>query len=383
MAGTGGLQLHKKQWALITKRRTNPVQRDQISKIHVELNMALLYIRETLKISIEAALDEVIKFLAFKFWAESTQLDGHVLTSRSFQGNVLDGACRSFMDCEYGRRLGLQGTRMRMPMSLLERLINEFAAINFAQMKASDLSRLLDAFLDSGLMGELGLLRVHPSVRELMIGCLEPRQGESVFDPSCGIGDLLIAAIESGGADVSVFGLEGSVMAKRALTLRLLFRGGCVKGGTLFNPDEEDMDKGLYDLAVSVPTFGRKIGAVRNISGCESICSMSEVQAIIRALEVLRPGGRLAVLVPDVLLESEAFVHFRRWCESMAELVFSYAFDAGMRGHSYPAASVSALILRKSGGDDSSLMECAMAEGLPVPKAVSAFQEFRRVRNLW
>ena len=96
-----------------------------------------------------------------------------------------------------------------------------------------------------------------------------------------------------------------------------------------------------------------------------------------------KPGGRMGVILPDVLIESESFGTFRQWFETQADLVFSYGFNRGQINFSFPSSRVSGLIFVKKDIGSHIGVNLAMAADEPMESAVAAFDAFRKDMKFW
>lgn len=154
-------------------------------------------------------------------------------------------------------------------------------------------SALLDRLL--GEMVQRRLIRdfiTPPFLADMMVQMLEPRPNCSILDPACGSGGLLLAAQKQCPGSL-LTGIEVNPSIAAAAELRLQ-----ISGKTAANVREEDFFRladsmeSQWDLVLSNPPYDRDLSdTARFINGF---------------LQVLKPGGRCAVLVPEGFLSSTA-----------------------------------------------------------------------------
>jgi type I restriction enzyme M protein len=154
---------------------------------------------------------------------------------------------------------------------------------------------------------------------------------DRVADPACGAGLLLLEAnrlirnVDPAGtswfqqqitgielnAEVAEFAATNLILA--GLNPTRIIHGDALAHGALATAGVRD---GTYDVVLLDPPLGRVApdkGPYRNLELARHPSIGLEALFLERALTLLRPGGRLAVLVPDGLLSSPAHLPARRW----------------------------------------------------------------------
>lgn len=213
----------------------------------------------------------------------------------------------------------------RLPDELLRDLIEHFSSINLGNSAAqSDIlgqsyEYLIKKFADltNKKAGEFYTPR---SVVRLMVNILDPKEGESIYDPACGTGGMLLEAIqhvrENHGDDRTLWGklfaqeknLTTSAIARMNLFLHGASDFQVVRGDTLRQPAFFAGDNlATFDCVIANPPFslenwGGEVWAKdpygRNFAGMPSEKSgdYAWVQHMIKSMA---PGkGRMAVVLP-------------------------------------------------------------------------------------
>ncbi len=175
---------------------------------------------------------------------------------------------------------------------------------------------------------------------ELVNEMVAPKPGERIIDPACGTGLFLIAAARKlreqvlevyDGSSVrdeinhvqkNIVGIEINAevaeLAETNLLLndllpRQIRRADALDGNAL---RREEIRLGSYDVVISDPPWGASLSG-RSRDDFEladtRAAGSSEILFIERALQLLRPGGRMAIVVPDSILSAPLYLPVRRW----------------------------------------------------------------------
>ena len=198
------------------------------------------------------------------------------------------------------------------------------------------------------------------SVVRLMVRMLNPQAGETVYDPACGTGGMLIEAIRHMDDQKSsygrIYGQEKNLSTSAIARMNLFLHGArefqVIQGDTLRDP-KFIHHGGLqrFDCVLANPPFGlSKWGAEafeadqwgRNIWGCPSDSS-ADYAWLQHMVSSMRPGhGRCAVVMPQGVL-----FHGGKEGEMRKKLIESDMLECviALVGNLFYGAGVSACIL--------------------------------------
>ncbi len=263
-------------------------------------------------------------------------------------GQRLNNAFNAIEDANL-RLKGVFGTldfakQDQFPDALLEKLLSHFEN---HRLRNADITPdvLGDAYMylikmfaeGSGKKG--GEFYTPRQVVRLMIECVDPRPGMSVYDPTCGSGGMLLEAVQhlkDRGEDVRTLSLYGQeknlgtwAIAQINLFLHDIDDAFIAKGDTILNPKRYDPKArefvdGLaaYDRVLANPPFSEKVWGHevwsngdhygRDKYGCppKGYGDLAFVQHMIASL---KDDGMLAVVVPlGVLFRSGADAEIRK-----------------------------------------------------------------------
>ncbi len=253
-------------------------------------------------------------------------------------------------------------------------MVSELAKYDFSRTDVDAKGAAYQEIVGTNLRGDRGQYFTPRGAIKLMVQMLDPQPNERVLDPACGTGGFLVATIahilgqykaqtESGGEDTAdvlwagdcvrefveanLFGCDFDPALVRATTMNLMMAAG--SRGNVFHLDslafpaghldglKEAKDKiplSSVDVLMTNPPFGSDIPItdpailheydlaakwdrneqgelVRGI-GYQSAAA-PEVLFIQRAVEWLKPGGRMGIVLPDGILGNPATEYIRRW----------------------------------------------------------------------
>lgn len=214
----------------------------------------------------------------------------------------------------------------RLSDPLLKDLIEHFSKLPFGNQNVnSDLlgdayEYLIKKFADA-TNKKAGEFYTPRSVVRLMIEMLDPREGETIYDPACGTGGMLLAAVQhvkDTHGDVKrlwgkLFGQEKNLTTSSIARMNLFLHGiedfQIVRGDTLRNPAFFDGDRlANFDCVIANPPFSlEKWGEEqwindpfgRNFAGLPPSSSgdFAWVQHMVKSMAEVK--GRMAVVLPQ------------------------------------------------------------------------------------
>ena len=194
-------------------------------------------------------------------------------------GKALQNALRCVESANQKHLYGVFGdaqwtNKDRLPDALFKDLIEHFSRLSIgnARVKRDVMGDayefLIKKFADS-TNKKAGEFYTPRSVVRLIIDILDPKEGESIYDPACGTGGMLLAAVEhakASGVDPRTFfgrlyGQEKNLTTASVARMNLFLHGiedfSVERGDTLRNPSFTDGASGLkrFDVVVANPPF--------------------------------------------------------------------------------------------------------------------------------
>jgi type I restriction enzyme M protein len=189
---------------------------------------------------------------------------------------------------------------------------------------------LIGKFADITKRKKAGEFYTPRSVVRMMVDILDPKEGESIYDPACGTGGMLLGAIEHverAGGDPrtffgKIFGQEKNLTTSSIARMNLVLHGiedfQIVREDTLRNPAFTDSSTGglaAFDCVIANPPFslkewGRDVWEAdpwgRALFGLppESYGDYAWLQHMVASMAV--GNGRMAVVLPQGALFRKA-----------------------------------------------------------------------------
>jgi type I restriction enzyme M protein len=246
-------------------------------------------------------------------------------------GNALQRAMREIEKANPETLYGVFGdaqwtNKDRLSDALLKDLIEHFSRLSFGNQNInSDLlgdayEYLIKKFADA-TNKKAGEFYTPRSVVRLMVEMLDPKEGETIYDPACGTGGMLLAAVQhvkDKHGDVKrlwgkLYGQEKNLTTSSIARMNLFLHGiedfQIVRGDTLRNPAFFEVDSlAHFDCVIANPPFSlEKWGEEmwindpfgRNFAGLPPSSSgdFAWVQHMVKSMAEV--SGRMAVVLPQ------------------------------------------------------------------------------------
>jgi len=262
--------------------------------------------------------------------------DSHWQEVRQVASNVGTALRKAMREIEKANQKHLYGVfgdaqwtnKDRLPDELLKDLIEHFSALNLGNKRVtSDLmgdayEYLIKQFADA-TKNKAGEFYTPRSIVRLMVDILDPTEGETVYDPACGTGGMLlgtVAHVRDRGGDPRTFfgklyGQEKNITTASAARMNLLMHGvedfSIEQGDTLRTPVFKDSDTGgiaQFDVVIANPPFsleqwGKEVwendpwGRVFAGVPTDKSGDFAWVQHMVSSMA--EPHGRMAVVLPQ------------------------------------------------------------------------------------
>ena len=248
-------------------------------------------------------------------------------------GTALQNAMRGIEAANQKHLYGVFGdaqwtNKERLPDPLLKDLIEHFSGLNLGNQRITTdvigdaYEFLIKKFADA-TNKKAGEFYTPRSVVRLMVAILDPQEGESVYDPTCGTAGMLLVVIlyvtEMGGDPRTLlgklYGQEKNVTTAAVARMNLLLHGiddfSIIQGDTLRNPAFFDPATGglatydcvLANLPFSLEQWGRELWVNdpwgRAFAGLptDSSGDYAFIQHMVKSMAPIT--GRMAVVVPQ------------------------------------------------------------------------------------
>lgn len=284
----------------------------------------------------DEALDELCKLLQAK--AEDERISGvksgWLRPGRWGSAEALAAATRQRY-AQLGR--SATETPLRLSSPAAARAMTILAAHRLSEGDADVKGRAFEQIIAPVVRAGMGQYFTPEPVVRFMVDVARPVAGERILDPFCGSARFLtgcarsLAGAPKPAAAGVLYGIEKSERMVRIA--RTALRLGDDVDATLRCGDAlvdlanfKDLEPASVDLILTNPPFGALLGpeSLARLSHFELARGRTrvgvEVLGLERCLELLRPGARLGIVVPDGLLGNDTTGPVRQWLAERARL---------------------------------------------------------------
>ena len=233
-------------------------------------------------------------------------------------------------------------------------IVGRLQYINLTKTSGDIKGEAFQTFVNRHQRGDRGeFFTPHPIVR-LAVEMIDPKPNEKIIDPACGSGGFLIQAINhvrqnnpefdiASFVQESITGIEFNPDVALSGMIRLVFEGGTGSEIICTNALIEDEKlNNSFDVILTNPPFGNK-GKVEDqkilksyllarkwhksasngweVSPTVLAGQSPDILFIEKSIKLLRAGGRMAIILPDGLLQNISNGPIRHWLRSQTKIL--------------------------------------------------------------
>lgn len=265
----------------------------------------------------------------------------------------------------YERSRGVFKNQIRLSDVALYRIVERLQEFSLIDSRADIKGRAFQKVLGPAIRAGMGQYFTPDPIVELAIGLIQPRAKDLILDPFCGSAHFLTKALQyvvnrQGGTltphDLHEFkffhlhGIEKSDrMVRIAMTDMMLHDDGHTNirnqdallsfdnyPDVIALRDDGKKDPGVFDIVVTNPPFGSimKQEVMEMLGrfdlGHKKKSLPLEVLGLERSLQFLKPGGKLAIVLPEHLMKGKSALFVRKWLYGVARIraIFFFPEDA-------------------------------------------------------
>lgn len=294
----------------------------------------------------EDAFDETLKLLLAKLYDEQRG-------TNHFRPTPTPAATSAAIRCLFADAIaeysGLyaQGENIRLPDNVIHEAAQDLVGLELRGTALPVLDATLEHLLSRSAKGTMGQYFTPRNVIAMCVDILRPRAGEIVLDPACGSGGFLISALQCVERRyrerISAVGFDFDVKAFRVARIMAIAAGSgsiTLSRRNSLDPLGKDLDGdssfdeafgGIRDFSADViltnPPFGGDVtdmAMLRHYHGKDAKHRAKmprELLFVERCVQLLRPGGRAAIVVPQGILSNASLDFFREWLRERCEIL--------------------------------------------------------------
>ena len=301
--------------------------------------------------------------------------------------------------------------RIRIRENSFELIIEELEAYNLSKTPVDIKGLAFEEFLGTTFRGELGQFFTPRSVVDFMVEVLDPKENDETCDPCCGSGGFLIKAFQyirnniekskkyTAGekkqltqlvASQHMYGTDANPRMARTAKMNMIMHGDGHSGihhhdGLL---NVYDIFEERFNVILTNPPFGAHVGRTLLITEADQMTddamiarckekygerfevatqqitkninkpllnlyhtgkmtSLTEVLFLERCLNLLVPGGRMGIVLPEGVMDGNKLHNVRQYIESRARILFVVSLPQEVFMKSGASVKPSILFLRK------------------------------------
>lgn len=238
---------------------------------------------------------------------------------------------------QYERSRGVFGQPIRLSSAALTRSFQLLENLSLSKSRSDVKGRAFQKVLGRAMRAGMGQYFTPSELCEMMVAITQPHVGQLILDPFCGSGHFLSESLRFVAQSVptsgkafhefafgKLHGIEKSDrMTRIAMTDMRLNGDGhsnirCVDALLDF-ANYPDIAPESFDVVLTNPPFGSLLGpeALAQLGRFELAQGRKnvplEVLGLERAIQFLRPGGRLGIVLPDNILSADSYDYVRQW----------------------------------------------------------------------
>lgn len=270
-----------------------------------------------------------------------------------------------------------EGDRIKLDAESIVYIVGELQRFAITEAERDAIGDAFEVFIGPALRGTEGQFFTPRNVVKMAIEMLDPKIGEYIIDPACGSGGFLIVALEyvwnklekeakrkgwskellavkrKELASKYIAGIDkDSFLAKVTKAYMAIIgdgRGGIFCENSLVPPEEwnqktrQKIELGKFDVLITNPPFGTKIPVKgerilkqyelgfkwkfnKETKGWERTNKLQDKQPpqilfIERCLQLLKPGGRMGIVLPDGILGNVTDGYIRKFILDKAKIL--------------------------------------------------------------
>ncbi len=317
-------------------------------------------------LSPQQTLEEFVKILFIKIFDENEKLKQFSVSSEEWNDIKSGKSVSSFFDRitalfdktqkEY-KDIFDTDDRIKLSQNALGFTVNKLQGISLLGSSQDAKGLAFQKFLSHHEKDGRGQFFTPEPVIDFCVAMMQPKPNETIIDPACGSGGFMMSALKylqdnnpkldtSKVVSQNIFGLDINRSIARIAKMKLLLEANG-KTNTLCTNSLEDLDsiklslsqKNGFDLILTNPPFGAKITQSSVLSKFDLghkwgnhekefyksktvyTNQNAEILFIERCLQLLKEGGRMAIVLPNGNFENPSLEYLRYYIKQKAKVL--------------------------------------------------------------
>ncbi len=317
------------------------------------------HIRDIDGLHVDEALDELCKVIYTKLFDEENAEPGaplkvqHALYGNTAElstsvrelykrANDYDQRVFSLRIPGYKRSRGVFDDPIELSAPALSKVVESFQQYDLSRSELDAKGRAFQKAFLPAMRSGMGQYFTPHNVVKFIVESVSPNSKQLILDPFCGSGNFLTEALDyvrrnsaflwsDDFAYYKLHGIEKSERMVRVAMTDMRMHGdghANIRCTDALLPFENyfDLERESFDLVLTNPPFGSVLGsdAIRSLGDFEIMGARKkiplELLGLERSLAFLRPGGILAIILPESVFVNSSAQFVRDWITSVAQV---------------------------------------------------------------
>ncbi len=282
-------------------------------------------IRNIERIESENAFDEVCKLLFMTILLEKKQIEDIIYQGKKYNFGIIQPFFEEAKKLDSYDIFDMSDTIKSQEETCLH-VLSELKYLDWSNLSGNMKGVIFDNFFINVSKNVYGQISTPSSIADYMVDILDPKLGESICDPCCGIGSFLLKSYQhlKNENTECIYGIDNNENTVKYAKMRLFLYN--VKGVTVYKGnglfDANEIIKNKFDVVFATPPFREKIENNNEIYQEYAFRhKRKETMFLERCLNLLRPGGRMGIVLEDGVFAIPQFDQLKNYIESKAKIL--------------------------------------------------------------
>ncbi len=306
------------------------------------------------------AFDEMSKLMFAKYWDEllytkNGEPYGFQIGTKEGQKVVADRVREVYQDARE-QKADVFGEGLKIPEHVIYLVVDILEDISLKKTDLDAKGRAFETFLSDIFRGKMGQFFTKRELVTFMVKMLDPEFRDSIVDPACGSGGFLLYAwdhvrtrlirdfagdrdtiktLDIRFANEHIFGIEiNDRIARIAMMDMVIHEDGssnivCDDAlGSWGSFPRDKIGEGRFGMCLTNPPFGGVVKRQATLREFElgskrhkRASQKTEILFIERCLQLLKPGGKLGIVLPDGILTNSSLDYVRKFIEENGRIL--------------------------------------------------------------
>lgn len=306
------------------------------------------------------AFDEMSKLMFAKYWDEllytkNGEPYSFQIGTKESDKVVADRVRELYQDARE-QKGDVFGEDLKVPDHVIRQVVEILESISLKKTDLDAKGRAFETFLSDIFRGKMGQFFTKREIVTFMVKMLDPEFRDFIIDPACGSGGFLLYAwdhvrtrlirdfagdldtiktLDIKFANEHIFGIEiNDRIARIAMMDMVIHEDGssnivCADALGLWKSFPQDkVGEGRFTICLTNPPFGAVVKHQATLKQFElgsrrhkRTSQKTEILFIERCLQLLKPGGKLGIVLPDGILTNSSLDYVRKFIEGNARIL--------------------------------------------------------------